>query len=169
MPADFDLRPESPADRATVDALVDRAFGPGRYAKAAERLREGNTPRLELSITAWSGEELVGAVRLWPIRVGEAAALLLGPIVVEAEHRGLGIGAALTAEACHCAAAAGERLILLVGEAKLFEPLGFARVEPGRVLLPGPVDPRRIFVRELQPGALDGVQGRAGVRSATGG
>jgi predicted N-acetyltransferase YhbS len=105
----------------------------------------------------------VGAVRLWPIRVGEAAALLLGPIVVDAEHRGRGISAALTTEACRRAADAGERLVLLVGEAKLFEPLGFVRVEPGRVLLPGPVDPRRVFVRELQPGAFDGVQGRAEV------
>ena len=38
----FDFALERPQDAAGVDHLVDRAFGPGRFAKAAERLREGN-------------------------------------------------------------------------------------------------------------------------------
>ena len=158
----FELRLETPADRAAVDALIERGFGPGRYAKAAERLREGAAPRLDLSVTGWRGGELAGAVRLWPLRIGGAGALLLGPIVVAAEHRGHGLSAALTQEACRRAEAAGERLVLLVGEAALFEPLGFVRVEAGRVVMPGPVDPRRIFVRELQPGGFEGVAGPAG-------
>ena len=35
---------ETPADAAGVDALVLAAFGPGRFAKTAERLREGRVP-----------------------------------------------------------------------------------------------------------------------------
>ena len=150
---------ETAADAAAVEALVARAFGPGRLAKAAERLREGNAPRRELSVTAWSGERLVGVVRLWPITVGGASALLLGPIAVDAAARGQGLAQAMARRACELAAAAGEGLVMLVGEARLFEPLGFRRVEAGQVRLPGPVDPQRIFVRELAPGAFDGVSG----------
>ena len=158
------LRPEAPGDRLAADELIARAFGPDRYAKAAERLREGGAPRLDLSVTAWDGERLAGVLRLWPISVGGAPALLLGPIAVDADHRGRGLAVAMAAETCRLAQAAGERLVLLVGEERLFAPLGFVRVEPGRVTLPGPLDPLRLFVLELQPGAFERVEGRAEVR-----
>ena len=153
------IRAEQPIDAEPIERLHDRAFGPGRFAKAAERLREGRTPRRDLSVTAWDGEALIGAVRLWPVRIGEAPAVLLGPIAVEPARRGAGLGQAMTAEACARAAAAGVGVVLLVGEERLFAPLGFVRPEPGRLVLPGPVDQRRIFVRELRPGAFDGVGG----------
>jgi predicted N-acetyltransferase YhbS len=35
------VRAEQPADCPAVDALVASAFGPGRHAKSAYRLREG--------------------------------------------------------------------------------------------------------------------------------
>ena len=83
---------ETPNDRAAVEAIIDRAFGPARLVKAAERLREGRTPRGDLSVVAFDGETLVGCVRQWPILVGGTPALLLGPIVVEATHRSDGVG-----------------------------------------------------------------------------
>ena len=153
------LRAEAPEDGPAVDALIERAFGPGRYAKAAERLREGAAPRLDLSVTAWDGDALVGTVRLWPVRIGETPALLLGPISVEASHRGAGLAQAMTVEACLRATAVGAGVIVLVGEERLFAPLGFERAAPGRVVMPGPADPQRVFVRELRPGALEGVSG----------
>jgi len=33
---------ETPAMETAVTALIDRVFGPGRFAKVSERLREGN-------------------------------------------------------------------------------------------------------------------------------
>ncbi|MGH6957993.1 MAG: GNAT family N-acetyltransferase, partial [Caulobacteraceae bacterium] len=66
---------ERPEDAAAVEALVLRAFGPGRYAKAAERLREGRRPILDLSFVAWEGQRPVGCVRLWRVRVGETPGL----------------------------------------------------------------------------------------------
>jgi predicted N-acetyltransferase YhbS len=142
-----------------VEALIDRAFGPGRFAKAAERLREGREPWRELSVTAWEGAALAGAVRLWRIRVGDTPAVLLGPIAVDSSWRGAGLAQAMAREACARARDAGVGLVLLVGEERLFGPIGFVRVEAGRVTLPGPVDPRRVFVRVLRPGAFEGVAG----------
>lgn len=150
---------ERAQDAVLVDALIDRAFGPGRFAKAAERLREGARLRADLSVCAWDGPVLVGAARQWPVRIGDTPALFLGPFAVDAGWRGRGLGAGLITRACGLAEAAGERLTLLVGDLAYFAPLGFERVPPGQVILPGPVDPARILWRPYSPGALDGTAG----------
>jgi len=151
------LATERPADRPAVEGLIERAFGPGRYAKAAERLREGNRPLLELSYVARQGGEIVGCVRMWPVRIGDTPALLLGPFAVDPACRSRGLGAALVARACEAAQSAGHRLIVLVGDEPYFGPLGFVRA-PGLVM-PGPVEPRRVLVRAFTPAAADGLAG----------
>lgn len=158
-----DILPEPPPRAGEVDALIDRAFGPGRYAKTAERLREGNAARADLSFVALAGGRVVGAVRMWPVAVGEARGVFLGPIAVEGASRKHGVGAELIAAACAAARAAGEGFILLVGDLPLFAPHGFEVVPAGRVTLPGPVNPGRVLWRETRPGGLDGVSGEAHV------
>ena len=150
---------EKPADRAVVDALIDDVFGPGRYAKTAERLREGNVPLLDLSFVCWRGAEPVGCVRQWPILIGGAPVVFLGPFAVEEGQRKHGLGAALIRRACEAATAAGQEAILLVGDLPYFGPLGFEVVPTGRIALPGPVDPRRVLWRALKPGGTDGLNG----------
>lgn len=146
-------------DGPAVDALIERAFGPGRYAKAAERLREGHRPLLELSVVAWADEAPIGCARLWPVAIGEAPALLLGPFAVDGAHRGRGLGPALIRRACQGAAAAGHGLVLLVGDEAYFSATGFAAAPARRVAMPGPVDQRRVLVRALTPGAADDLAG----------
>ncbi len=153
------LASERPQDSAAVDALIDAAFGPGRYAKTAERLRERCAAHPELSICAWEGQSLAGAVRLWPVRIGVHRLLFLGPIAVQRERRGHGLGAELVDEACRGAVAAGEAGVILVGDMGFFGPLGFEPAPTGRVTLPGPVDPHRVLWRALSPGALDAASG----------
>ena len=74
---------ETPGDATAIERLHERTFGPGRYAKTAYRLREQVPHALGLSFTARTGTLLVGSVRLSPIRIGDAKALLLGPLTVE--------------------------------------------------------------------------------------
>jgi predicted N-acetyltransferase YhbS len=155
----MELAHERPGDAALAEGLIARAFGPGRYAKAAERLREGRAPDLTLSFIAWAEGRAIGAVRLWPIAIGDTPAVLLGPIAVAAEHRSAGVGAALVRRACEAAAAAGHRLVLLVGDMPFFGPLGFAAAPARAVRLPGPVDQRRVLVRALVAGADAGLAG----------
>ncbi len=153
------LVPETLADRAIIDALIDDIFGPGRFAKTAERLREGNTPLLDLSFVCWRGAEPVGCVRQWPILIGGAPVVFLGPFAVEADQRKHGLGAMLIQRACEAAAAAGHDAILLVGDQPYFGPLGFEPVPAGRIELPGPVDPRRVLWKALKPGGTDSLNG----------
>jgi predicted N-acetyltransferase YhbS len=153
------LEPERPADAAEVDALIDAAFGPGRFAKTAERLRETNQPLLDISFVARSHGALVGCVRMWPIHIGDRPAVFLGPFAVDPAWRSRGLGAALIARACEAAQSAGHDLILLVGPQPYFGPLGFSMIPPGRVAMPGPVDPKRLLARALVPGAADRLEG----------
>jgi predicted N-acetyltransferase YhbS len=155
------IRPEGAEEAAIADRLIADAFGPGRFVKAAERLREGSRPVAGLSFIAWENGEPVGCVRLWPVTIGGTPALLLGPFAVSRRHRSRGLGAALIGAACDAARAGGHRIILLVGSASYFGAKGFEPVPRGRVTLPGPVDPARVLWRGLAAGALDGVAGPA--------
>jgi len=116
-------------------------------------LREQVAHSLDLSFTARVGTLLVGSVRLSPVRVGETKALLLGPLTVEPPFRERGVGHALVARALEAARANGHRLVILVGDEPFYGKCGFKRVPPGRVVMPGPVDPARLLVAELADGA----------------
>jgi predicted N-acetyltransferase YhbS len=151
--------PETADDAVAIDRLHERTFGPGRYARSAYRIREGRGHALELSFTARIGTLLVGSVRLTPICIGETNALLLGPLTVEPPFRARGIGGALIARALKDAKAAGHSLVVLVGDEPFYSKCGFRRIPKGQVKMPGPVDPARLLVAELQAGAFDGVKG----------
>ena len=153
------ITPETAEDASAIERLHERTFGPGRYARTAFRIREGRSHLLELSFTARIGTLLVGSLRLTPICIGETPALLLGPLTVEPPFRERGVGSALIKRALKDAGAKGHKLVVLVGDEPFYGKLGFKRIPKGQVKMPGPVDPARLLVAELAPGAFDGVSG----------
>ena len=155
------LEAETPEDADAILRLNDRVFGPGRFARTAYRLREATPPDLSLSCVAWIGSLLVGANAMTPIFIGETPAFLLGPLIVEPVFRSQGIGEALVMGSLDRAREAGARLVILVGDEPYYGRMGFTHVPPGRLELPGPVDLARVMYCELQPGAFEGVSGKA--------
>jgi len=153
------ILPETPEDTAAIDRLNARTFGPGRFAKSAYRIREEVDHIPELSFTARVGTLLVGSVRLSPVVIGTTPALLLGPLTVEPPFRVRGIGQQLIERALAEAKGRGHRLVVLVGDEPYYGKAGFKRIPKGLVALPGPVDPARLLIAELAPGAFDGVSG----------
>ena len=144
------LTREPPQDQPAIEALLDRAFGPGRFAKSSERVREVAEFAPELSFLAW-GEDgaLLGVVRQWRVRVGEAPLVFLGPLAVDPLRQSAGLGGLLVKHALKAAQAAGEVGVLLVGDVPYFTRFGF-QAEPAQgVRMPGPVDQRRVLVRPL--------------------
>jgi predicted N-acetyltransferase YhbS len=122
------IRPETADDAVAIERLHERTFGPGRLAKTAYRIREGAEHRLELSFTARIGTLLIGSVRLTPVCIGAAKALLLGPLTIEPPFRERGIGQALMARALAEAKAKGHGLVVLVGDEPYYGRSGFKRV-----------------------------------------
>jgi predicted N-acetyltransferase YhbS len=153
------VTPELAKDAAAVERLAERAFGPGRFARTAYRIREVAASDPALSFVAHISTLLVGANRMTPVRCGVAPALLLGPLLVDPAFRSRGIGAALVEQSLAAARAAGHTLVVLVGDEAYYRRFGFARVAPGRLALPGPVDPARLLVRELVEGAFAAARG----------
>jgi predicted N-acetyltransferase YhbS len=143
------LASESFSDAPRAEALIEAAFGPGRLAKAAERVRESAEFAPDLSFCAWRDGAMVGTVKMWRARVGETPVVFLGPIAVESSERSAGVGALLVERACEAAALAGETAIVLVGDEPYFGRFGFSVA--GEVALPGPVDPKRVLAKALNP------------------
>jgi predicted N-acetyltransferase YhbS len=155
----FTILPETVDDALAVERLHERTFGPGRYAKTAYRIREKVAHLPELSFTARIGTLLVASVRLSPIRIGEARALLLGPLTVDPPFRERGVGQALIMRALEEAKARGHRLVVLVGDEPYYGKCGFRPIPKRQVTMPGPVDPARLLIAELADGAFEGVSG----------
>lgn len=160
----IEIRPEVPADCDAVERLHERAFGPGRYARTASRLREGAPHLTDVSFTALVGTLIVGSVRLTPVMAGDIPALMLGPLTVDPYFENRGIGGALMKKSMGTARSLGHKLVLLVGDEPYYSRFGFKPVNPARLVLPGPVNPARFLAAELEEGVMEKVQGmvRAG-------
>jgi len=149
----LEIIPENPATHAiAIEALYDVTFGPGHFARTAERLREGNASLPELTrVAVQDGKDVVGVCRLWPIRVGDGSVscVLVGPVAVAPSQQGSRLGLTVTGEAIEAATNAGYDAALLVGITSYFSEIGFSIAEKGQVKLPGPVDYNRVMVRDL--------------------
>ncbi|WP_342361187.1 N-acetyltransferase [Terrarubrum flagellatum] len=155
----LDIRPELPADAAAIERLHERAFGPGRFARTAFRVREGTQPYRPACFVAFVATLIVGSVRVSPANAGGAKVLMLGPLTVDPAFEGRGVGSMLMRASIDGAKDAGESLIYLVGDEPYYSRFGFKRAPAKGAALPGPVDPARFLVLELKDGALAGVTG----------
>ncbi len=153
------VRDEVAADVARRDALLDAAFGPARFLKTCERLREGRLPAFALVAVDADGR-VVGTVRLWHVAAGPGRkALMLGPLAVDVSARSQGVGATLMRAALNRAALGGHGAVLLVGDAPYYERFGFTAALTQALWMPGPVERERFLGLELREGALAGAWG----------
>ncbi|MBL8565875.1 MAG: N-acetyltransferase [Hyphomicrobiaceae bacterium] len=157
---DLTIRPVRPEDLPAVSALHRAAFGPGRFARTAYRVREGTPAITPHCRAAMLGTRLVAVLRFTEIRIGgKAGALLLGPVAIDPAVAGKGYGRALIARAIDDARVAGNKLVLLVGDLPYYGRFGFTPVPHGQIALPGPVNPARLLALELVPQALTEFRG----------
>ena len=149
------IMPEQPGYADQIEALNDRAFGPGRFTRTAYRLREGLDAEPDLCFVALlaqsSKSALAGSVRQTRISIGHSPALLLGPLVVDNTYKNLGIGRELMNRTLQAARCAKHAHILLVGDLPYYERFGFTQIPRGTIDLPGPVDPERLLICNLVP------------------
>lgn len=161
-----ETRPAVPEDLPAIVALQALAFSPGRFARTAYRVREGAPDLSPYCRVAVQADRLIAAVRMTEVTVGgRPGALLLGPLAVTPELAGRGYARRLVAEVLDAARARGEALVLLVGDMAYYGRLGFIRVPPGQIRLPGPVDPARLLAVEIEAGALEKFRGMVAARS----
>jgi len=140
----YHLSQEQPEDHWEVEALYDLCFAPGREALSSYRLRDGVDPVAGLARVARDGDGiLAGAIRFWPVRVGGAPALLLGPVAVHPTRQGEGLGGALINDSVGRAGENGWARVLLVGDAPYYRRFGFTRL--AGIVMPPPTNPDRVL------------------------
>lgn len=150
---------EQAGDVFAREMLLDRAFGPARFRKSSEKIRSGRLPSEGLALVARDGDRLVGSVRLWEAAAGRMPLLLLGPLAVDDDCRGAGIGAALMRLAIEKARALGHGAVVLVGDEPYYRRFGFSTRGMERLAMPGPFERARFLGLELVPGVLKGAEG----------
>jgi predicted N-acetyltransferase YhbS len=155
------IKPEPAVLAGAVERLYDDVFGPARFHKASYLFREGVAPVQELSWIALEGDRLVGAIRYWPILVGETghSALLLGPLAIAQDRAGKGIGRALMFKTLDLAAQLGHDLVLLVGDVDYYKRFGFVPATPHGFVMPGESRPDRLQVAPLKDNVLGRIAG----------
>jgi predicted N-acetyltransferase YhbS len=149
------MRPEAPADAAFIDPILDAAFGPGRFAKSSERVREFAGHNLALSQIAVEAGAVIGCCRIYDIQIGAKPALFVGPLAVHPSAQAAGVGQALVASSlAGIERAHGQTLpVLVVGQPAFFARFGFVQTPQGQIIMPSPTDPRRLQWLHADPSA----------------
>lgn len=151
---DVTYMPEAPAHDLEIDEINAEAFGPGRFTRAAYKIREGGPHDRSLSFVAMHGGQVIASVRMTPIAAGAGRAQMLGPLAVRPDFKNMGIGRKLVAMALAAAEKSSEPAVILVGDEPYYGPLGFARIPRGQIEMPRPVDLNRLLAHEIVPGAV---------------
>ena len=155
---DYKIATEVADDWWEVEALYDLSFAPGRSALSSYRLRDDVDPVAELCLTARDADGvLAGAVRNWPVRIGSARALLLGPIAVHPTRQGEGLAGLLMWRCIDLSKDLGWERMFLVGDAPYYGRFGFERLDS--VIMPPPTNPERLLALSLVDGAWNGISG----------
>jgi putative acetyltransferase len=157
---DLVLRPERPEDLEGVRNVHRLAFGREDEARLVDALRAGGFVRL--SRVAERGGQVVGHILFSDLPIltqaGTVRALALAPLAVLPSLQRQGMGARLVREGLRACAAAGHRIVVVLGHADYYPRFGFSArlAEP----LQSPFSGRESFMAmELVQGALAGVAG----------
>lgn len=161
----IDFLPLAQFPVSDVEALLDRAFGPGRHQRTAYLIR-GETAAIDaLSVAAVEHDALVGTIQCWPVALTDDAGaahpmVMIGPVAVAPERQRDGIGRILMTHALLAAHTEGlDEAMMLIGDPEYYGRFfGFDASRTAGWRLPGPVERHRLLAKGANvpaaPGAL---------------
>ena len=138
---------------AAIETLLDQAFGADRHVKVSYSFRVAIDRLMPLCLVALEDEALAGTIRYWPIEIGTAPSLLLGPVAVDGGRRNEGLGGRLIECSLDRAKTLGYRSAVLVGDEAYYGRFGFHAAAPHGIVMPRE-NPARVLVRALGQGEL---------------
>lgn len=155
----MEIRPETEEDIVAVREVNREAFGRGQESRLVDDLREAGYARL--SLVAEKDGRIIGHVMLSEATIrteeGQVGALALGPVGVLPDRQGEGVGSALIRDALDRCAAAGHRIVVLLGHPSYYPRFGFSADLAKN--LSSRYSGEAFMALELTPGALSGVSG----------
>jgi len=144
----FNIRQETPADQPEIERLMALGFAPSHSGRNIWQLRHGQKV-IDLSLVAEDDNRsghLLGSIRYWPITINAMPSLLLGPLAVDPELRGQGIGRQLVRESLALARSGPWALCFVSGERDYYPKLGFSKLKADQVDLPAPIEEERLHI-----------------------
>jgi putative acetyltransferase len=157
------IRPETPADRAAIREVNERAFGKPNEANLVDALRASPAFIPDLSLVAERDGAVVGHVMFSIVSVeGDADSvevLALAPVAVRPEWQRQGIGGRLIRAGLERAVALGHRAVVLIGHPTYYPRFGFTTARAFGIEPPFPLPDEVFMALPLQPGGLEGVRG----------
>lgn len=162
------VRPTTGADYETVYNLIQTAFQTAEHTDGDEQdfavgLRNGGNYIPELDLVAELDGQLIGHIMFTKTFVARPdgshyPTLMVAPLSVLLEYRGMGIGSALMNEGFRIAAALGYSSAFLLGEPAYYQRFGYKPTsEFGISHEAFPAE--YLMAKELTPDALSGVVG----------
>jgi predicted N-acetyltransferase YhbS len=140
------IAPLSVADPQAVEMLLDAAFGTGRRARTAYRIRAGMAAIPELSFAAFEDGRLLGSLQSWPVALNDAPLVLVGPVAVAPDGQRRGIGRLLMET---LVAAANGAAMAMIGDPEYYGRFfGFTADATAGWDVPGPVERHRLLARD---------------------
>ncbi len=146
----FHIRLETLEDDYSINDIIKNAFGPGRFAKTAYRLREAPDykPLFGL-VTENHLNKIVATVRIACLK-GYDDTVILGPIAVDSHLRNMGLGLSLMQHAeAECSYYPFIKRIILVGDPDYYNRFGFFKENAHDIIFPAPVNKNRTLGKYL--------------------
>ena len=147
----YRLRHEEARDTNEINRLLQRGFPSGHRYRNIWKLRQGE--RIEaLSLVAASENDaniLLGSIRFWPIKIAGVSSVLLGPLAVDPQLRGQGIGRALVYEGLERAKQNAWQFCFVSGDHDYYTKFGFVKLRAIDLILPAPIEDERLHIIAL--------------------
>lgn len=162
----IEIRTERKSDRATVQQIIEDAFGSRLQAGIVNELRDSADP--QVSLVAVVNSELVGHIFFSPVyfdSVSAPAAAQLSPVAVKTSTQRQGIGTTLIRNGLERCRDVGWAAVFLVGSPAYYARFGFSMAREIDLHCGGENDPYLQYL-ELLPGSLTGIRGRVSFHPA---
>ena len=143
-----DIRKKIQSDNDTIENLLNKTFGPGRYARSVYRLRE-NKPYLDdySYVYSFNGKILASISFCETLINNSYTGLLLGPLAVEPIQVGKGYGKKLVKYSLDKISINSQiYFIIVVGEYDYYKEFGFNKLDNNFVFY-GPVYKNRVLIK----------------------
>lgn len=155
------VRAEEPRDHAHVRAIQTAAFGRPDEARLVDALRGAGAELI--SLVAEEDGRVLGHALFSPVAIEGApdapACCALGPVGVEPDAQGEGIGSALIREGLARAREAGFAAAFVLGSPAYYGRFGFLPAAPRGLHYVSEAHDPAFQVQELAAGALAGLRG----------
>jgi putative acetyltransferase len=156
------IRSEMPSDLPAIRNVNRLAFGRPDEANLVDALRP-SLASTDYSQVAVLNSEVVGHILFSPIVIDSGLtsipALALAPMAVLPERQGQGIGSALVQDGLAVCQQMGDRIVIVLGHSDFYPRFGFQPASRFNIRAPFEVPDPAFMALELQPGALQAVQG----------